>query len=631
MLLKRVRYSLIRLALVSATLFLVGVVNVPFVGINLWIIGCFGAAAVLISVDPTGYMARPKAIIIGTIISSAIGLAASHLIPSVPAAIVIGCGLAIAAMVMLDAEHPPGGAAALLAAAGSYEFSYLAAPIVTGTGVIVGMRYVSLYVKNKWLSDDAVLYSTVGKGGVSVKDFANNIVDLFRFLNNITQTSQNSVEIRSATQNTVNEICKFTGWPIGHVYFCNNDNGNITAKSAGIWYLDSSVELANIKRFIQLSSQTTFAIGQGMVGKVLESKKPVNIKDVTVQQGFLRAEAAQENSVKGCFAFPIIHRDEVRIILEFFSREVAELDEEVLKILEFSGNQMRFVLTNIEHKEKMAEIANKFEKDVKSVVEKNEESILALKENAVILSEAIVKSSKDAVEGSESAFVTTENMQSVSDAMGKMSQSIGEISRQVHQVNDMAFNCVEQMKTANIKSEHLKAATEKVKQALGYIAEIANKTNLLALNATIEAARAGEAGKGFAVVAGEVKELAKQSDNSAKEIRSIVENMLLATTEIANSLVEADKSVMEISNASSVITSAVGEQSTVSNDISSNIKHAYKATSETSEKLAEIKISVDESKKNALSVEQETLSMGEQAKIMAKSVDEFLLSIRKSA
>ncbi len=63
------------------------------------------------------------------------------------------------------------------------------------------------------------------------------------------------------------------------------------------------------------------------------------------------------------------------------------------------------------------------------------------------------------------------------------------------------------------KGKHLKLS-RKVK--------IASQTNLLALNAAIEAARVGEAGRGFAVVAEEVRKLAEESGNAAKNISSLI-------------------------------------------------------------------------------------------------------------
>lgn len=57
------------------------------------------------------------------------------------------------------------------------------------------------------------------------------------------------------------------------------------------------------------------------------------------------------------------------------------------------------------------------------------------------------------------------------------------------------------------------------------ITAIADQTNLLALNAAIEAARAGESGRGFAVVAEEVRKLAEESSEAAKEIGKLLEQV----------------------------------------------------------------------------------------------------------
>lgn len=75
---------------------------------------------------------------------------------------------------------------------------------------------------------------------------------------------------------------------------------------------------------------------------------------------------------------------------------------------------------------------------------------------------------------------------------------------------------------------------------------IAEETNLLALNAAIEAARAGEAGRGFAVVAGEIRNLAKHSNQFNEKIGSHVErarNAMQQLHQLVGRLASQDMSV----------------------------------------------------------------------------------------
>lgn len=88
-------------------------------------------------------------------------------------------------------------------------------------------------------------------------------------------------------------------------------------------------------------------------------------------------------------------------------------------------------------------------------------------------------------------------------------------------VNQMAN--IEQTVTTSAKVVvKLGERSKEIGQIVDTISGIAGQTNLLALNAAIEAARAGEQGRGFAVVAEEVRKLAEQSQEAAKQIATLI-------------------------------------------------------------------------------------------------------------
>lgn len=96
-------------------------------------------------------------------------------------------------------------------------------------------------------------------------------------------------------------------------------------------------------------------------------------------------------------------------------------------------------------------------------------------------------------------------------------------------------------------------SSQEIGQIVDTIAGIAGQTNLLALNAAIEAASAGVYGRGFAVVAEEVRKLAEQSQDAAKQIASLINGI---QTDTNNAMVAMNEGTKEVKIGTGVVNTA---------------------------------------------------------------------------
>ncbi|MFO1242936.1 MAG: methyl-accepting chemotaxis protein [Rickettsiales bacterium] len=281
-----------------------------------------------------------------------------------------------------------------------------------------------------------------------------------------------------------------------------------------------------------------------------------------------------------------------------------------------------------ERKATREKLASKFEQSVKGIVNMVASAATQLSQTAESLAHAINQSTTTVNSAASGASQTSSNVQSVAAAAEEMTSSIKEISNQVQNSNTVVFDSVKKAESADMQATSLSVATQKVKEVIGLISDIAGQINLLALNATIESARAGDAGKGFAVVASEVKNLASQTDKSVQEIDKVIQEMNNASEGIIVSLKDIKSSIEEISNVSSTIAAAVEEQSASANEIARNIASAAQGTEVISGNLSEVLSTSSHSEVSSQQVLEASKILSKQAEQLNAEVDQFLQTIR---
>ena len=175
---------------------------------------------------------------------------------------------------------------------------------------------------------------------------------------------------------------------------------------------------------------------------------------------------------------------------------------------------------------------------------------------------------------SEAGGQVNTNLQTLASGAEEMNSTIGEIAKNATEAARVAGEAVATAESANQTVSRLGDSSVEIGKVIEVITSIAHQTNLLALNATIEAARAGEAGKGFAVVANEVKELAKQTAKATEEIKQKI-TVIRENTSGAVEAIGGIKGVIDkISHISTVIATAVEEQSATTGEMTRNVAEA---------------------------------------------------------
>jgi C4-dicarboxylate-specific signal transduction histidine kinase len=150
----------------------------------------------------------------------------------------------------------------------------------------------------------------------------------------VTQLLAEATTIEEVTPKILQTVCEFLLWDLGALW--SLDRQASVLRCVEVWHKES----VKVPQFEAVTRERTLRTGVGLPGRVWSRHEPAYIPDVTKDANFPRGPIAEREGLHAAFAFPILLGGDVLGVMEFFSREIRQPEQELLNMMATLGSQV---------------------------------------------------------------------------------------------------------------------------------------------------------------------------------------------------------------------------------------------------------------------------------------------------
>src|SRR5688500_18183363 len=108
-----------------------------------------------------------------------------------------------------------------------------------------------------------------------------------QLLETVAEAANEAETVQAATEVALEQVCRFTGWPVGHA-FASGAEGQALVRT-GAWYLSDP---DRFERFRRETEETVLEVGAGLAVRVWKTAAPVWVPDLSTDPSFTRRDPA---------------------------------------------------------------------------------------------------------------------------------------------------------------------------------------------------------------------------------------------------------------------------------------------------------------------------------------------------